>query len=54
MEEHMRRAMMINFGDLSIFMTRPISAAFLIASVLLLILIALPNLRARRDVVMQE
>src|SRR5262249_38522676 len=54
MEEHMRRAMMINFGDLSVFVTRPLSAVFLIASVLLMVLIALPNLRAKREVVMQE
>ena len=54
MEEHMRRAMMINFGDLSIFVTRPLSAVFLIASVLLMVLIALPNLRAKREVVLQE
>jgi putative tricarboxylic transport membrane protein len=54
MEEHMRRAMMINFGDLSVFVTRPLSAVFLIASVFLMVLIALPNLRAKREVVMQE
>ena len=54
MEEHMRRAMMINFGDLSVFVTRPLSAVFLIASVALMVLIALPNLRAKREVVMQE
>ena len=29
MEEQMRRAMMINFGDVTIFVTRPLSAAFL-------------------------
>ena len=54
MEEHMRRAMMINFGDLSVFVTRPLSCTFLIASVALIVLIALPNLRAKREVVMQE
>ena len=32
MEEQMRRAMMINFGDVTIFLTRPLSAAFLIAA----------------------
>ena len=32
MEEQMRRAMMINFGDVTIFFTRPLSAAFLIAA----------------------
>jgi TctA family transporter len=54
MEEHMRRAMMINFGDISVFVTRPLSAAFLFAAVALMVLIALPSLRTKREVVMQE
>jgi putative tricarboxylic transport membrane protein len=54
MEEHLRRAMMISFGDPSIFFTRPISAAFLIAAVVLLAVIALPALRAKREEAMQE
>jgi putative tricarboxylic transport membrane protein len=54
MEEQMRRAMMINFGDVTIFLTRPLSAAFLIAAAILMLLIALPSLRARREVALQE
>jgi TctA family transporter len=54
MEEQMRRAMMINFGDVSVFVTRPISAAFLIGAALLMLLIALPWLRAKREVALQE
>jgi putative tricarboxylic transport membrane protein len=54
MEEQMRRAMMIHFGDVSIFFTRPLSAAFLIAAVILMLLIALPSLRAKREVALQE
>jgi TctA family transporter len=54
MEEQMRRAMMINFGDVTIFLTRPLSAAFLIAAALLMLLIALPSLRAKREVALQE
>ena len=54
MEEQMRRAMMIHFGDVSIFFTRPLSAAFLIAAVILILLIALPSLRAKREVALQE
>jgi putative tricarboxylic transport membrane protein len=54
MEEQMRRAMMINFGDVTVFITRPLSAAFLIAAALLMILIALPSLRAKREVALQE
>jgi TctA family transporter len=54
MEENVRRALMIAQGDASIFMTRPISAAFLVAAVALLIAIAAPSLRARREEVMTE
>jgi TctA family transporter len=54
MEENLRRAMMISFGDPSVFFTRPISAAFLIAAAALLIAIALPALRAKREEAMQE
>jgi TctA family transporter len=45
---------MIAFGDVTVFVTRPISAAFLIASVALLIVSALPSLRAKREQAMQE
>ncbi len=54
MEEQMRRAMMINFGDVTIFFTRPLSAAFLIAAGGMMLLIALPSLRAKREVALQE
>ena len=54
MEENLRRTMMISFGDPAVFITRPISAAFLIASLVLLVALALPGLRARRDEAMQE
>src|SRR5919201_948621 len=54
MEENLRRAMMISFGDPSVFITRPISAAFLIAAAALLIVIALPALKAKREEAMQE
>jgi TctA family transporter len=54
MEENLRRAMMIAFGDPTVFVTRPISAAFLVAAAALLIAIALPALRAKREEAMQE
>ena len=54
MEEQMRRAMMINFGDVTIFFTRPLSAVFLFAAMALMLAIALPSLRAKRDVALQE
>src|SRR5262245_16837059 len=54
MEENLRRAMMISFGDPMVLITRPISAAFLFAAVALLVAIALPALRAKREEAMQE
>jgi TctA family transporter len=54
MEENLRRTMMISFGDPSVFLTRPISAAFLVAAAALLLVIALPGLRAKREEAMQE
>jgi TctA family transporter len=54
MEEHLRRALMISFGDPTVLVTRPLSAAFLLAAVLLLAAIALPALRAKREEAMQE
>ena len=54
MEENLRRTMMISFGDPTVFVTRPISAAFLIAAAALLLAIALPALRAKREEAMQE
>jgi TctA family transporter len=49
MEENLRRAMRISGGDPMIFIDRPISLALLVASVVLLVLVALPAIRTRRD-----
>ncbi len=54
MEENLRRALMISQGDASVFFTRPISAAFLVAALILLVAIAAPTLRAKREEAMQE
>jgi putative tricarboxylic transport membrane protein len=54
MEENLRRALMIAHGDPTVFVTRPISATFLVAALLLLLVIAAPSLRSKRDAAMQE
>jgi putative tricarboxylic transport membrane protein len=54
MEENLRRSMMIAFCDPTVFVTRPISAVFLFAAAALLVAIALPALRARREQAMAE
>jgi putative tricarboxylic transport membrane protein len=52
MEENLRRAMLISRGDPSVFWTRPISAGFLIATVLLLLVMILPALKKKREAVL--
>ena len=49
MEENLRRAMLLSRGDPIVFFTKPISAGFLIASILLLIILLLPNIRKKRE-----
>ncbi len=48
MEEHLRRAMLMSGGDASVFLTHPISLAFNIATVLILIVMLAPVIRKRR------
>lgn len=48
MEENLRRALLISRGDPTVFFTRPISAAFLIATILLLVAMVLPAVRRKR------
>src|SRR5215210_3411170 len=49
MEENLRRALLISRGDATVFVTRPISAGFVIATVLIIIVMGLPAIRARRE-----
>jgi putative tricarboxylic transport membrane protein len=54
MEENLRRALLISRGDPTVFVTRPISAGFLLATILLLLVMVLPAVRSKRDVVLEE
>jgi putative tricarboxylic transport membrane protein len=54
MEENLRRAMRISGGDPMIFLQRPISLGLLIAALLLLLVVALPTIRSKREEVFQE
>jgi TctA family transporter len=54
MEENLRRAMRISSGDPMIFVNRPISLGLLIASALLILLVALPAIRSKREEAFQE
>lgn len=54
MEENLRRAMLLSRGDPIVFLTKPISGTFLVLSVLLIVILALPSLRKKREEAFQE
>jgi TctA family transporter len=54
MEENLRRAMLLSRGDASVFFTRPLSLAFLIMAVAMLIAVALPSIRGKREQAFKE
>ena len=54
MEENLRRAMLLSRGDPSVFFTRPLSLAFLIMAVAMLIVVALPAIRRGREEAFKE
>lgn len=47
MEEHLRRALLLSRGDMTVFVTRPISAGFLTATFLLIAFVAWGAIRRR-------
>jgi putative tricarboxylic transport membrane protein len=49
MEENLRRALLLSRGDPFVFLQRPISLGLLVAAVLLILLIALPNVKKKRQ-----
>src|SRR5918998_1757821 len=54
MEENLRRALIISRGEMSTFVTHPISAGLLLVAALLLIIALLPSIRKGRDEVFVE
>ena len=54
MEENLRRALLMGRGDWSVFVTSPISATMLGAAFLLMVLIALPAIKKKREEVFVE
>jgi len=54
MEDNLRRAMRISGGDPMIFLNRPISLGLLLAALVLLAMVALPNIRSGRAKAFQE
>ncbi|MBO9330860.1 hypothetical protein A6B37_24500 [Achromobacter sp. HZ01] len=49
MEENFRRALLLSRGDFLTFVERPLSASLLGAAVVLVVLVALPNIRKKRQ-----
>jgi TctA family transporter len=54
MEENLRRALLLSRGDWSVFVTRPLSAGLLAAALLLLAIVLLPSIKAKREDVFHE
>ena len=48
LEENLRRALLISRGDPTVFFTRPISLAFMIATLLILVVMVVPAARGKR------
>jgi putative tricarboxylic transport membrane protein len=54
LEDNLRRALQLSGGDWWVFVTRPLSLAFLLASLALLAAVALPGIRRRREEALRE
>ena len=54
MEENLRRALLLSRGDFSTLVTRPLSASLLVATVVLLVIVALPAIKKTREEAFQE
>ena len=54
MEENLRRALLLSRGDWSVFVTRGLSASLLGCALLLVIIVALPSVKKKRETVFVE
>jgi TctA family transporter len=54
MEENLRRALLLSRGDWGTFAERPLSAGLLVAAALLLLIVALPAIRGKRELAFKE
>ena len=54
MEEYLRRALTVSRGDVTTFLTRPISATMLAMAVIAMVIVLLPVIRKTREVAFQE
>ena len=54
LEEHLRRAMLVSRGDVTSFVTSPISAVLLLVAALLIASVLAPAIRAKREEAFQD
>ena len=54
MEENLRRAMLLSRGDPTVFFTRPLSLGLLIAAGALIVIVAMPNIKKKREEAFHE
>jgi TctA family transporter len=54
LEQHLRRALIISHGDLTVFVTRPVSLALLIIAGIAFLIAVVPAIRRQREVVFTE
>jgi putative tricarboxylic transport membrane protein len=54
MEENLRRALLLSRGDWTTFMTRPLSAALLLAALAMIVVVTLPSIKRKREEAFQE
>jgi TctA family transporter len=54
LETNMRRALLLSHGDFTTFLTNPISAAFLLAALGLIVLMVVPAIRRSKDAATEE
>jgi len=54
LEDHLRRSLIISRGDLSIFISRPVSAVLLVMAAAAIVIAVLPTIRRKREVVFKE
>jgi putative tricarboxylic transport membrane protein len=54
MEENLRRALLLSRGDWTTFATRPLSAGLLLAALLMVVVVMLPSIKAKREEAFQD
>jgi putative tricarboxylic transport membrane protein len=54
MEENLRRALLLSRGDWTTFISRPLSASLLFAALLMVVIVSLPSIKAKRQEAFKE